>query len=253
MSFPVIPIIAIGGGLLLLVASKGGTSSKSSGNGGSNDWGNCGGGGDGRQEPDRCIYQIYNWSTTQNKAVNHRAINKPYSDVYGDERDPNDPRCTVCEGDQVTIYPSQLGLAIDPFKVCWAHKDGMIKALSRIKATGKFDLKSLTAYRPGRTRGTIIDGLRTEMSNHSYGTAIDINRSQNGLYKNCNVTVTDAKSIQNCTLSHGGHWNPQTRPLTSIARDGDVVRIMREELGWDWGGKVPGSTKDLMHFSKDGR
>jgi hypothetical protein len=233
----IFPFLAVGAGILL-VSSRGSGSSSSGGT---------------RKKPSRCIYQTYNWSTALGKTVNHSTVDKPYSEVAGDEIDPNDPRCTVCEGDQVTIKPAAMGLALDPFRVCWAHEDGMIRALERIKDTGKFDLRTVTTYRPGRTRGAIVDGMRTEMSNHSYGTAIDINRAQNGLYRNCPGKLVDASSVANCTLAHGGAWNPKTRPLTSITADGDVARILQEELGWKWGGGLPGSTKDIMHFSKTGK
>lgn len=243
MTMPILPILIAGGALLVLSSRKSPSRRSSAPDEGTGT----------RTEPDRCIYSTYNWSTEQRRTVNHRTIDKPYSEVSGDEIDPNDPRCTVCEGDQVTISPSEIGLAIEPFQVCWVHRDAAIRAIQRIKDTGRFNIVSIKGYRPGRTRGAIVDGMRTGMSNHGYGTAIDINRAYNGLYTNCPGPLTDASSVENCNLSHGGAWNPSLRPLTSITGDGDVARIIEEELGWKWGGGISGSTKDIMHFSKTGK
>ena len=205
-----------------------------------------------RVEPTTCTYSSYNWSTSAGRAVNHSDIAHPYSEVTGDERDPNDPRCTVCEEDQVTIDTASLGLSVGPIKVCWAHREAVERALSSIVASGEFDVIELVGYRAGRTRGRVVDGLRQEFSNHSYGTAVDINANHNGLYRDCNVRVTDADSIADCTLGVGGAWNPDRRPRTTIVRDGVAFNAFTDLAGWLWGGDISGSTRDLMHFSLTG-
>ncbi len=205
-----------------------------------------------RVEPTTCTYTIYNWSTETNRAVNRRQVSHPYSEVEGDERDPNDPRCTVCEEDQVTVDTAGLGIDVSPIQVCWAHREAVERALTDIVNSGQFEFTELVGYRPGRTRGRVVDGVRTEMSNHAYGTAIDINANHNALYRNCNVRVTDAASIADCTRGVGGAWDPDARPRTSVVRDGVVFAAFTDLAGWLWGGDISGSTRDLMHFSLTG-
>jgi hypothetical protein len=205
-----------------------------------------------RTEPTTCTYTIYNWSTETNRAVNRRQVSHAYSEIEGDERDPNDPRCTVCEEDQVTINTAALGIDAGSIQVCWAHQDAVERALTDIVDSGQFEFTELVGYRPGRTRGRVVDGVRTEMSNHAYGTAIDVNANHNALYRSCNVRVTDADSIANCTRGVGGTWDPGARPRTSVVRDGVVFTAFTDLAGWLWGGDISGSTRDLMHFSLTG-
>ena len=94
--------------------------------------------------------------------------------------------------------------------------------------------------------------MRQELSNHSYGTAIDINADDNGLYRDCNLRELTVSGIAGCTLGVGGHWNPDSRPRTSITRDSVVYRAFTSTVGWQWGGEISGSTRDIMHFSLTG-
>lgn len=205
-----------------------------------------------RSIPTQCSYAMYNWSVTKKRGVNRRTEDHDYATVEGDERDPNDEVCTLCEQDQVEIDPADLGLDVKPFKVCWAYADKVREALITIANSGEFDVVSITSYRPGRTRGRVEQGLRMELSNHSYGTAIDINAKYNGLYRRCSVEATDETSIEGCTLGVGGAWNPTARPRVSIAPGGVVVTTFTEDVGWKWGGSIEGRTKDFMHFSLTG-
>jgi hypothetical protein len=205
-----------------------------------------------RAIPTRCSYAMYNWSVTKKRGVNRRTEDHDYATVEGDERDPNDEVCTLCEQDQVEIDPADLGLDVKPFKVCWAYADKVRAALATIADSGEFEIVSITGYRPGRTRGRVAQGMRMELSNHSYGTAIDINAKYNGLYRRCSVEATDETSIEGCTLGVGGAWNPTAMPRVSIAPGGVVVTTFTEDVGWKWGGSIEGRTKDFMHFSLTG-
>lgn len=207
----------------------------------------------GRAEPQTCSYSTYSWSTTQRRAVNREWIEKDYADVTDDERSPDDPRCSVCTEDQVTVDPAAHGWPeLGPFDVCWAYADAVGEALEAIAADGSFTIREAVGYRAGRTRGAVVDGLRTEWSNHSFGTAIDINASNNGLYRSCNIRPLTAENIAQCRLGVGGAWRPDAAPSVSITRDGVVYRAFVEGVGWQWGGEIAGSTKDLMHFSLTG-
>lgn len=76
------------------------------------------------------------------------------------------------------------------------------------------------------------------LSEHNWGTAIDINPNENYcIYK-------DGSTI-------GSYWKPYQDPY-SITPDGEVVRIFRK-YGFTWGGNAWDNPKDYMHFSYMGR
>lgn len=75
-------------------------------------------------------------------------------------------------------------------------------------------------------------------SEHSCGTAIDINYEQN-------------YQIRGEQVLAGSYWRPYEDPY-SITPDGSVVRIF-EAHGWSWGGTAWESNRDYMHFSYMGR
>jgi hypothetical protein len=98
----------------------------------------------------------------------------------------------------------------------------------------------------------VVDGLRSEWSNHSFGTALDINADHNGLYRSCDVAEVSESTIDECRLGVGGEWNPGENPRVTVTRDSVVYREFTDRVGWRWGGEIEGSTKDMMHFSPDG-
>ncbi len=205
-----------------------------------------------RVAPETCTYRSYNWSTVERRAVNRRTVEKDYADVVDDERSPQDARCTVCSEDQVTIDTAALGIDVEPIQVCWAFADEITQALRDIAESGEFEFTELTGYRPGRTRGRVVDGVRTEWSNHSFGTAIDINADHNGLYRSCNVDEVTPSNIDDCDLGVGGAWNPARYPNRSITAASIVYDRFTSLVNWRWGGEIDGSTRDMMHFSPDG-
>ncbi|MDR0406369.1 MAG: M15 family metallopeptidase, partial [Clostridiales bacterium] len=72
------------------------------------------------------------------------------------------------------------------------------------------------------------------LSEHNYGTAIDINTNENY------CVYADGTTI-------GGFWSPYENPY-SITPYGEVVRIF-EKHGFTWGGDAWGNPYDYMHFS----
>jgi hypothetical protein len=204
-------------------------------------------------DPNRtCSYRTYDWSTTAGRGVNHRDVVTTYGELADDERDPADPRCTICREDQALLDPAVLGIdGVDAVYVCAAWHDAIAEALVEIAESG-FVIREIDGYRVGRTRGRVVDGLRTELSNHSYGAAIDINADDNGLYGNCNVSEVSSQSIADCDLRVGGEWDPEARPDTTIVAGGVVHRAFERIVGWRWGGEISGSTRDMMHFSPTG-
>ncbi len=199
----------------------------------------------------RCVYSTYQWDVAKQRAARHRKVDKPYIEVSKDERDPADPRCTPCRGDQTTIDPARYGWPkVKAFSVCWAYADQVGKALQAIADAKDFDLREVTGWRVGRTRGAVVDGLRTGWSNHSFGTAVDINAAHNGLYTQCDIQVADPQRIRRCKLRVGGPWDPVARPRLTVTATGSVFQAFA--AFWKWGGQIRGDIRDLMHFSIDG-
>jgi len=195
-----------------------------------------------------CTYRTYAWDVKRRRAVDHRLVEKPRAELTDEERDPAHPACSVCREDQVEVRLEGL----KPFSVCHVFADRVRSALERVRASGAFDLKTVTGYRPGRTRGRVVDGRRTRLSNHSFGTAIDVNARHNGLYGDCRLDAPPrvAKDIARCKLRMGGTWDPARRPRLTVVRDGPVYRELTRF--WRWGGDLPGKLKDFMHFSVTG-
>ena len=200
-----------------------------------------------------CNYTTYQWSMKRKTGVNRRTISKTFGELKGDEIDPNDARCSVCEENQVWLRPADHGWPnVKPVRVCDVYASKLGKALEEMAAAGAFTLIDLEGYRPGRSRGAVVDGMRTQMSNHGYGTAIDINARHNGLYAGCNISPVTLEGLRRCRLAVGGPWDPVARPLTSVVRGGIPYRVMTQSVGWRWGGEIGGGTRDLMHFSLTG-
>lgn len=199
----------------------------------------------------RCTYASSSWSVRERRSVQFVRVEKARSEITPEERDPDEPRCTVCEEDQAWIRPADLGLAgVAPFRICRVFKERVESALRTIAADGRFRVITIVGYRNGRTRGPLDNGVRTLFSNHSYGTAIDVNPAQNGLYDGCDIRKVTPATIAECHLRMGGRWNPKARPATTIVANGPVTRAF--ESFWKWGGAIPGDLKDLMHFSITG-
>jgi len=97
----------------------------------------------------------------------------------------------------------------------------------------KFPIKSIGGY---AWRTTAFG----KVSQHSYGTCIDINPDENYY---CHSE--DGSAIT------GTYWKPY-EDVFSITPDGAVVAAFAE-FGWIWGGSWDGSVKDYMHFSYLGK
>ena len=86
-----------------------------------------------------------------------------------------------------------------------------------------------------------IRGSTSTPSAHSSGLAVDINPFQNPYKKGSSVLPELASAYLD---------RSQARP--GMIRKGDVVTRAFSEVGWSWGGSWT-SSKDLMHFSSNGR
>ncbi len=203
---------------------------------------------DGAPDPGaKCTYKTYSWDVKLKKGVAHETVVKTRAELAADEKDPGVPECTVCQEDQVDVAVEGLPLVT----VCRLFAEPVKQALEETRAAG-FQVKSLIGYRVGRTRGAIKDGRRTQFSNHSYGTAIDINAESNGLYGDCNLKDVPKKSadLKGCKLRIGGRWDPDKQPKVTVIEGGAAWNAFTKF--WKWGGTRSDPTRDFMHFSPDG-
>ncbi len=188
--------------------------------------------------PKTRTYQTFNWNVRAQRAVNRMTVSHPYAALSKEEIDPA-TGCTVCMEDQQLL---QIG-TIKPFYVCRRIADKVRGRLERLLAAGEPVLE-VTAYRPGKTRNPLDQyGNRTGFSNHAYGSAVDINRSWNGLYEDC------PRVGRGCRLAQGGAWIPGN--IGTLTQDSPIVLGMKES-GFKWGGDIAGDQKDFMHFSISG-
>lgn len=189
-------------------------------------------------EPKTCTYEVYNWNIHKKKAVNNKKVAHPYSELTAEEKDP-ESGCTVCLEDQELVTVGK----IEPFYVCKKISGAVRAALEKLLAEGRPVLE-VVAYRPGKTKNPLAkNGDRQGFSNHAYGTALDINRSRNGLYDNC------FRFGPGCRLLQGGRWKPDAEG--ALTKDSAIVKELGE-AGFKWGGEIEGKQKDFMHFSKSG-
>jgi len=191
-----------------------------------------------RTEPSGCSYEMQIWNVNQKSSIGTKKVNHSYAELAPDERDPA-TGCTVCSEDQELVSISPL----QPFFVCFKLAPRVRSILGDMVRNGAF-INTVVGYHVIKSRGAIDgNGNRTGFSNHSFGTAIDINPELNGLYDNC-ITFGPA-----CRLIRGGEWRPGT-PGT-LDKSGDIVSLFKD-AGFKWGGEIAGKQKDFMHFSLTG-
>lgn len=199
--------------------------------------------GEGHEEPwatpSTCTYDTYRWNVNQRSATARERVEKPYRQLSPEELDAASG-CSVCVEDQAEIRLE----GIAPFRLCRKVAPKVEAQLRELHSQG-VPIRSLTGYRVGLTRGDVDpEGNRTKFSNHSFGIALDINASANGLYESC-YTIGPG-----CRLRMGGEWNPRRNPLSMTAQHPVVVGMKR--IGFRWGGELEGLQKDFMHFSLAG-
>ena len=182
-----------------------------------------------------CHYQTWSWSVRERRPVDVRQVVTSKAKLTPEERGTHEG-CTVCEEDQTTLTIAGLS-----FKICRRYTHRVEQTLSGLHRRG-FSLKELEGYRVGKSKGPVnAQGLRTQFSHHSYGVALDINASLNGLYENC------ARFSPGCRLLRGGVYDPKAPGAISPA----IAELFKSQ-GFKWGGELPGQQKDFMHFSPTG-
>jgi len=191
-----------------------------------------------RQVPSECTYEMQVWNVNTKSSVNQKIVQHSYNDLLTEEVDPQ-TGCTVCLEDQVLISIRPLL----PFSVCYKIAPQVREVITSLTQKG-MPIHSLVGYHVIKSRGAAdANGNRTGFSNHSFGTAIDINSELNGLYDNC------IEFGPQCRLLRGGKWRPGAPGV--IESNGDIVYAFKQ-AGFRWGGEIKGNQKDFMHFSMTG-
>ncbi|MCP4471401.1 MAG: M15 family metallopeptidase [Gammaproteobacteria bacterium] len=185
-----------------------------------------------------CTYSTYKWNAYQRSAVEFEEVSKLYSDLTPEEIDTQTD-CSICREDQVSV----LIAGKHSVQVCKHIAPSIESALSLATNAGQ-EIEEIRGYRVGMTKGALDgEGNRTQFSNHSFGTAIDVNPQNNGLYENC------IDFGAHCILRKGGEWAKDHR--LSLHAQSPVVIEMKLS-GFKWGGEIQGKQKDFMHFSYSG-
>ncbi len=185
-----------------------------------------------RRKPTVCEYDTYAWSSRRGRAVDRESVSLPYNQIAPPQVSPDDRRCTMCEADQVWITLP----GVEPFQVCWAYAPAIERALLRAMQQGAV-IEKVKGYRPGRTGGPLdSQGRRTEYGHHAWGTALDINADQNGMYSRGR-------------LVHGGPYRPDAGDPRTITHSSPIYQELAR-AGFVWAGDAGGSLRDWMHFSR---
>jgi hypothetical protein len=188
--------------------------------------------------PAECTYEMQVWNVNLKSSAGMKKVRHSYSEMSPEEIDPA-TGCTVCSEDQIFVDIPPL----QPLSVCRRLASRVRTVVQDLLRSGA-PLHTVTGYRVIKSRGAVdSQGNRTEFSNHSYGTAIDINPEQNGLYDNC------IEFGPQCRLLRGGAWRPGV-PGT-LDKNSDIVSLFKQ-AGFKWGGEIAGKQKDFMHFSLTG-
>ncbi len=191
-----------------------------------------------RSSPLICTYEMLTWNVNQKNSNGLKKVQHPYSELTREEIDP-ETGCTVCSEDQAIISIPPL----TPFSVCFKLAQRVHDVMSYLMQRGEL-IHAVVGYHVIKSRGPVDgNGNRTEFSNHSFGTAMDINPEQNGLYDNCIIFGPE------CRLLRGGEWHPGA-PGTLEQNSEIVLQLKRH--GFKWGGEIAGKQKDFMHFSLTG-
>jgi hypothetical protein len=185
-----------------------------------------------------CSYEMRVWNVKLRNSGPIVKVNHTYKELTPDEVDPVSG-CTVCTEDQsrITIPP------LAPFFICYKFASAIQSVMKNLIEKDQ-SIYTVEGYRVIKSSGPVDhNGNRTGFSNHSFGTAIDINPELNGLYENCVAFNPD------CRLLRGGEWRPGVPG--ALEKNSDIVRNLKQ-VGFLWGGEIAGRQKDFMHFSLTG-
>jgi hypothetical protein len=143
----------------------------------------------------------------------------------------------VHQGEMI-VAKSVAGDVLKVFRQLYAEQFP-IERMVRIENYGGDDNASMAANNTSAFNCRLLTDS-TSLSEHAYGTAIDINPKQNPYVKGSTVLPPEGKDYLD---------RSNVRP--GMIEQGSVKKVF-ESIGWKWGGEWE-SLKDYQHFSQSGR
>lgn len=116
-----------------------------------------------------------------------------------------------------------------------------IERMELIDVYGGDDDRSMAANNTVGFTCREVEGSPGVLSQHAYGTAVDINPRQNPYVGRGQVRPPSGASFADRSLRAPG-----------MIHEGDAVVRAFSRVGWEWGGRWR-SVRDYMHFSVTGR
>jgi poly-gamma-glutamate synthesis protein (capsule biosynthesis protein) len=114
-----------------------------------------------------------------------------------------------------------------------------IRRMKLIDAYGGDDHRSMNADNTSAFNCRFVAGT-SRWSQHAYGRAIDLNPVENPYVSGSHVSPPAGRRYANRPHKPG------------VIHPGDKTERAFRRVGWEWGGRWPG-TKDYQHFSENGR
>lgn len=142
---------------------------------------------------------------------------------------------------RVVVHRSEARQILRVFKRLYAV-GFRIRRVEPIERYGGDDRKSMDADNTSAFNCRVVAGTN-RLSQHAYGTAIDINPRENPY-------VTPSGHVS--PPAGAAYTNRKKVRKGMIVKSGPVIRTMKRIAGWKWGGKWSGA-KDYQHFSENGR
>lgn len=115
-----------------------------------------------------------------------------------------------------------------------------IRSLRLVDAYGANDRRSMAADNTSAFNCRFVSGKPGVWSRHAYGRAIDINPIENP------YVVTSSGYV---SPPAGRRFADRSRNAPGMIHRRDAVVRAFAKVGWEWGGRWPG-TKDYQHFSE---
>jgi D-alanyl-D-alanine carboxypeptidase-like protein len=139
---------------------------------------------------------------------------------------------------EMVVAKSVAGDVLKVFRQLYAERFP-IEQMARIEHYGGDDNASMAANNTSAFNCRLLTDSNS-LSEHAYGTAIDINPKQNPYVKGTTVLPPEGKDYLDRSTVRPGMVEQ------------DSVKAVFESIGWKWGGDWE-SLKDYQHFSQSGR
>lgn len=157
-----------------------------------------------------------------------RGVRVAYWDYAGKRQEGN-----------LVVHRTAMAQTREIFRVLYDTRF-QVALVSTVERFGADDDRSMAANNTSAFNCRYVAGTTT-WSEHSYGTAIDINPIQNPYVVGSNVYPPAGRS-----------WTNRSSVTPGMITRGDAVWTVFRNYGWKWGGDWT-TKKDFQHFSVTGR